>query len=85
MELKWIIQIVSPIIEDLRKKQNYSSFTPAIMGQFGENVSMGQIRTGLKKIGFADMLTIKAVEFNRFVKKKRFYAFFLLQAKLLKL
>ena len=73
MELKWIIQIVSPIIEDLRKKQKIiAAFAPAIVGQFGENVSMGQIRTGLKKIGFADMLTIKeAVEFNRFVKKEK--------------
>lgn len=71
-----------PLIEDLRKKQKIiAAVAPAIVGQFGENVSMGQIRAGLKKIGFADMvevaffadmLTIKeAVEFNRFVKKEK--------------
>ena len=70
-----------PLIEDLRKKQKIiAAVAPAIVGQFGENVSMGQIRAGLKKIGFADMvevaffadmLTIKeAVEFNSLVVQK---------------
>ena len=71
-----------PLIDDLRKNQKIiAAVAPAIVGQFGENVSMGQIRAGLKKIGFADMvevaffadmLTIKeAVEFNRFVVKEK--------------
>lgn len=52
---------------------------PAIAGQFGENVTLGQIRAALKAVGFADMvevaffadmLTIKeAVEFNRLISK----------------
>ncbi|MDZ4957127.1 iron hydrogenase, partial [Clostridium perfringens] len=54
-----------------------AAVAPAIMGQFGENVSMDQLRSAFIKIGFsdmvevafaADMLTIKeAVEFNRHV------------------
>lgn len=67
-----------PLIKDLSNKQKIiAAVAPAIVGQFGENVSMGQIRAGLKKIGFADMvevaffadmLTIKeAVEFNSIV------------------
>ena len=67
-----------PLIKTLREnKRVIAVVAPAIVGQFGENVSMGQIRAGLKKIGFADMvevaffadmLTIKeAVEFNKLV------------------
>ncbi|MCF6460204.1 [Fe-Fe] hydrogenase large subunit C-terminal domain-containing protein [Clostridium sp. Cult3] len=70
-----------PLIEDLRKeKRIIAAVAPAIVGQFGEDVSMGQIRAGLKRIGFvdmvevaffADMLTIKeAVEFNRLIVEK---------------
>jgi iron only hydrogenase large subunit-like protein len=50
---------------------------PAIIGQFGENVSINQLRAAIKKIGFsdmlevaffADMLTIReAIEFNELV------------------
>ena len=57
-----------------------ASVAPSIMGQFGAEVSMDQLRAAFKKIGFADMvetaffadmLTIKeAVEFNHFVKSK---------------
>ncbi|WP_462392015.1 [Fe-Fe] hydrogenase large subunit C-terminal domain-containing protein [Clostridium cadaveris] len=57
-----------------------ASVAPSIIGQFGENVSMDQLRAAFKKLGFtdmvetaffADMLTIKeAVEFNHFVKSK---------------
>lgn len=71
-----------PLIETLRKnKKIIAAVAPAIVGQFGENVSMGQIRAGLKEIGFvdmvevaffADMLTIKeAVEFYKLVIEKR--------------
>lgn len=67
-----------PLIKTLKEnKKVIAVVAPAIVGQFGENVSMGQIRAGLKKIGFADMvevaffadmLTIKeAVEFNKLV------------------
>ncbi|WP_129599662.1 [Fe-Fe] hydrogenase large subunit C-terminal domain-containing protein [Anaerophilus nitritogenes] len=69
-----------PLI-DILKDQNtevYATVAPSIVGQFGEDVTMGQIRTALKLIGFkdmievalfADMLTIKeAYEFNHLVK-----------------
>lgn len=71
-----------PLIDTLKKnKKVIAAVAPAIVGQFGENVSMGQIRAGLKKLGFADMvevaffadmLTIKeAVEFNRLVVEEK--------------
>jgi len=54
-----------------------AAVAPAIIGQFGENVSMDMLRTAFKKIGFsdmievaffADMLTIKeAAEFDHLV------------------
>lgn len=71
-----------PVI-DLLKDSNtpvYALVAPAIAGQFGDNVSMGQIRTALKIMGFedmietalfADILTIKeAFEFNHLVKNE---------------
>lgn len=57
-----------------------AAVAPAIIGQFGNNVTVEQLRSAFKKIGFtdmvevaffADMLTLKeAVEFDHFVKKK---------------
>jgi len=57
-----------------------AAVAPAIMGQFGEDVTINQLRTAFKKIGysdmievafFADMLTLKeAVEFDHHVKNK---------------
>ncbi len=71
-----------PLVEILRNnKKVIAAVAPAIAGQFGENVSMGQIRAGLKEIGFADMvevaffadmLTIReAVEFNKLVNQEK--------------
>lgn len=66
-------------IADLIKnnKTVIAAVAPAITGQFGENISLDQLRASLIKIGFsdmievafaADMLTIKeAVEFNKHV------------------
>lgn len=68
-------------IADLIKnnKTVIAAVAPAIIGQFGENVSLDQLRASLIKIGFtdmievaftADMLTIKeAVEFNNHVNR----------------
>jgi len=69
-----------PLI-DLLKNDDipvFAAVAPAIVGQFGENITMGQLRTALKMIGFkdmvevalfADILTIKeALEFNHLVK-----------------
>ncbi|OFI01514.1 iron hydrogenase 1 [Clostridium acetireducens DSM 10703] len=57
-----------------------ASVAPAISGQFGDNVSMNQLRSAFKKIGFtdmievsffADMLTLKeAVEFDHHIKNE---------------
>lgn len=58
----------------------YATVAPAIVGQFGEKVSMGKLRTALKLMGFkdmievalfADILTIReAFEFNHLVKNE---------------
>lgn len=71
-----------PLI-DLLKNKNvpvYATVAPAIVGQFGDDVTMGKLRTALKLIGFedmievalfADILTIKeAFEFNDLVKSE---------------
>ncbi len=71
-----------PVIDLLKDKTRpvYVSVAPAIAGQFGEEITMGKLRSALKLMGFADMievamfadiLTIKeAFEFNRLVKSK---------------
>lgn len=71
-----------PIINLLKNSEQpvYATVAPAIAGQFGDNVSMGQLRTALKLIGFedmievalfADILTIKeAFEFTHLVQKE---------------
>jgi iron only hydrogenase large subunit-like protein len=69
-----------PLIDLLRKNTTViATVAPAIMGQFGENVTINQLRAAFKKIGFtdmlevaffADMLTIReAIEFNHFVSR----------------
>lgn len=71
-----------PVIDLLKNKDKpvYATIAPAAVGQFGDKVSMGQLRTALKMMGFkdlievalfADILTIKeAFEFNKLVKNK---------------
>jgi iron only hydrogenase large subunit-like protein len=71
-----------PIIDLLKDKKTpvYATVAPAIVGQFGEKVTMGKLRTALKMLGFedmietalfADILTIKeAFEFNHLVKSE---------------
>ncbi|MDU2157277.1 [Fe-Fe] hydrogenase large subunit C-terminal domain-containing protein [Clostridium sp.] len=67
-----------PILDLIKNNKNViAAVAPAIMGQFGEDVSMDQLRAAFIKIGFtdmievafaADMITIKeAVEFNHHV------------------
>ena len=58
----------------------YAAVAPAVVGQFGKNVTMGKLRSALKSIGFADMLEValfadmvtlkEADEFNKLVKTK---------------
>lgn len=72
-----------PLINLLKNENTkvFAAVAPAIVGQFGENITMGQLRTALKLMGFADMievalfadiLTIKeAFEFNQLVKTEK--------------
>lgn len=71
-----------PLIDLLKDARTpvYATVAPAIVGQFGDDITMGQLRTALKLIGFedvievalfADILTIReAFEFNELVKQK---------------
>jgi len=68
-----------PLIDVLKKKEVpvYAIVAPAIIGQFGEHVTMGQLRSAFKHLGFfgmievamfADILSLKeALEFDRSV------------------
>lgn len=69
-----------PVVNLLKQSEVpvYAAVAPAIAGQFGENITMGQLRTAFKVMGFTDMievamfadiLTIKeAIEFDHLVK-----------------
>lgn len=68
-----------PVMDLIKNNKTViAAVAPAIIGQFGEDVTMDQLRAAFIKIGFtdmievafaADMLTIKeAVEFNKHVK-----------------
>ena len=70
-----------PLINLLRGNSKViATVAPAIIGQFGENVTTNQLRSAFIKVGFfdmvevaffADMLTLKeAVEFDHHVKNK---------------
>ncbi len=70
-----------PLIDILKKRESpvYAIVAPAFIGQFGENVTPGQVRTAFKRLGFygmvevalfADILTLKeALEFDKHVRK----------------
>ncbi|MFW6035082.1 MAG: [Fe-Fe] hydrogenase large subunit C-terminal domain-containing protein [Halothermotrichaceae bacterium] len=68
-----------PIVKYLKEdKPIYANVAPAIVGQFGADISMGQLRTALKSIGFTDMVEValfadiltlrEADEYNHMVK-----------------
>lgn len=71
-----------PVIDLLKDEKTpvFAAVAPAIVGQFGDGVSMGILRTAMKILGFSDMievamfadiLTIKeALEFNHLVKSE---------------
>ena len=73
-----------PLIDMLKDENTtvFAAVAPAIAGQFGEDVTLGQLRTAFKLMGFADMIEVamfadiltirEAFEFNRLVKKRRF-------------
>lgn len=72
-----------PLINLLKDKNTtvFAAAAPAIAGQFGENVSMGQLRTAFKLLGFADMIEValfadiltirEAFEFSNLVKHEK--------------
>lgn len=71
-----------PLLDLLKSKSTViAAVAPAIVGQFGENVTIDQLRTAFKKLGFADMvevaffadmLTLKeAIEYDNFVKNEQ--------------
>jgi len=72
-----------PLIDLLKDKDTpvFAVVAPAIVGQFGDNVTMGQLRTAFKLMGFkdmievalfADILTIReAFEFSHLVKSEK--------------
>lgn len=74
-----------PIIDMLKQQEVpvYAAVAPAYIGQFGDNVSAGQIRSALKILGFkdmvevalfADLLTLREVhEFEHLVHKEHDY------------
>lgn len=49
---------IVPVIKRLKegKKRVYAVVAPSITGQFGVNVTVGQIKDALKKLGFEDMI-----------------------------
>ena len=69
-------QILQLIMAIRRGDRVVAAVAPAIVGQFGENVSLGQIKSGLIQLGFADMHEVAigadvgaAVEAKHYVEK----------------
>jgi len=72
-----------PLVNLLKDKKStvFAAVAPAIAGQFGDDVSMGQLRTAFKLLGFADMIEVamfadiltirEALEFNNLVKTEK--------------
>ncbi len=72
-----------PLINLLKDENTkvFAAVAPAIAGQFGDNVTLGQLRTAFRLMGFddmievamfADILTIReAFEFNHLVKSEK--------------
>ena len=68
---------IIPVVQELHEYSGpvYALVAPAISGQFGADVTMGKLRTALKRLGFtgmlevavfADILTLKeALEFDK--------------------
>ncbi|WP_066498293.1 4Fe-4S dicluster domain-containing protein [Abyssisolibacter fermentans] len=48
--------IVSVVNKLKAKKKVYAVIAPAIIGQYGNDVTIGQVKTALKKVGFEDVI-----------------------------
>ncbi len=76
---------VVPVLQAIRakKREVYALVAPAFLGQFGERVTVGRLRTAFKAMGFqgmvevavfADILTLKeALEFDANIQKEHDY------------
>ena len=76
---------VVPVLQAIRakKREVYALVAPAFLGQFGEKVTVGRLRTAFKAMGFqgmvevavfADILTLKeALEFDANIQKEHDY------------
>ena len=76
---------VVPVLQAIREKKRevYALIAPAFLGQFGEKVTVGRLRTAFKAMGFqgmvevavfADILTLKeALEFDANIQKEQDY------------
>ncbi len=72
-----------PLIDILKNENTtvFAAVAPAIAGQFGDNVTLGQLRTAFKLMGFADMIEVamfadiltirEAFEFSHLVKSEK--------------
>ncbi len=72
-----------PLIKLLKDKNTsvFAAVAPAIVGQFGDNVTMGQLRTAFKLMGFTDMIEValfadiltirEAFEFSQLVRTEK--------------
>ncbi len=72
-----------PLIDLLKDKNTtvFAAVAPAIAGQFGDNVTLGQLRTAFKLMGFTDMIEVamfadiltirEAFEFSHLVKTEK--------------
>ena len=51
---------IIPVVQELREYDGpvYALVAPAISGQFGKDVTMGKLRTALKRLGFTGMLEV---------------------------
>ncbi len=74
-----------PIIKHLKEKKRsvYAIVAPAFIGQFGEGIKAGQVRSALKYMGFRDMIEVavladlltlrEAFEFEKLVHERKDY------------
>jgi iron only hydrogenase large subunit-like protein len=72
-----------PLVNMLKDENTtvFAAVAPAIAGQFGDNVTLGQLRTAFKLMGFADMIEVamfadiltirEAFEFSHLVKSDK--------------
>ena len=75
-----------PLINILKETETpvFAAVAPSIAGQFGDDITLGQLRTAFRLLGFkdmvevalfADILTIKeAFEFDRLVKRRGLFS-----------